>query len=325
MKRGRGLPGQKRGFQSKIDRGYTRGMGQRGEGRKFGKFQNDNYGSYSSVRGGQRGRPNRGGFFPVKGKSTVQQAKKRSREETSPSRWMLEYDKPLPQEIQEKCRSDMCVLCNIPFNGPAIAKSHYDGKTHERNVSIGLEDLIKDVDELPKKKVKIEAQDNSVPEKNYNMWCDVCKTFVSSLQYQIHLNGSNHQKKVRVLNSMRNDPNVIVCQVCNLAVNQNQIDKHESGKHHQKKLKCVPADKMYCVPCDLQLPNMDAYNSHIAGKRHQEITDPKPTKTCEACGMEFKSEEAYTLHCVSEEHQEKMAAIGDSSQKVIDYNNMESK
>jgi hypothetical protein len=45
------------------------------------------------------------------------------------------YDRPLPASIVAQCVVAECGLCMMPFNGPAVAKSHFEGRTHERKVT----------------------------------------------------------------------------------------------------------------------------------------------------------------------------------------------
>lgn len=311
-------------------RGYIRGQDRRQIGRRRGiwserggagplrSFASEHN---NSLRGNFRGRGD--------GRGNSAPAAKKRRIEVSPSRWEDTYDRPLPKEILDKCKIDVCEVCSIECNGPVIAKSHYDGKAHEKRVGILLQELIADADDIPVKKVKIDSDNTKSDDASNNEkdartleWCEICRSSVASSQYQVHINGAQHQKRERIFKLRTPDSQLSLCAVCNVQMNMNQISDHMNGKLHRKKLQSKLAPDVFCSECNLQLAGWSAYKNHLIGRRHRETMRKKdPWRYCKTCNMDFNSEEESTVHSLSEQHKLVAEQQGDVV-TVIDYNSM---
>ena len=52
---------------------------------------------------------------------------------------MEKWDRPLPPAIVAMCRIVKCEICEACFNSGLMAKSHYEGKNHEKKLRACLE------------------------------------------------------------------------------------------------------------------------------------------------------------------------------------------
>lgn len=182
--------------------------GGRGGGR--GRSMNAGRG-FSGERGaGGRGRGgfNRGPghFFGQGGAAKSGQGVKRPLDVVNPTKWIEEYDKELPQQILDMCDPVNCALCGVPLNGPAVAKSHYEGRNHERKVQQALQDLYPDPDMAPKrikteseaeKPPKVKAPKAATDEVDDTVYfCEVCNMpCTSKLVFDSHLAGKTHASR----------------------------------------------------------------------------------------------------------------------------------
>jgi hypothetical protein len=138
-----------------------------------------------------------------------------------PTKWTEAYDKALPEDILKLCGMSECGLCKVPLNGPAVAKSHYEGKNHERKVQLALADLYSDPDMAPK---RIKTDDNAVgvvvaaPKKmraapapaaapatdddvatDSDFYCEICNLpCTSKIVFDSHMAGKNHASRYRL-------------------------------------------------------------------------------------------------------------------------------
>ena len=224
--------GRSNGFSVPPGRGHA--GPQRGRG---GNAGNDQQFGVTRGRGGfnQHGNGERWN----NGQQQPAQAKKRQRE-ISPSRWATTFDKPLPQQLLAECTPSKCGVCEVEFNGPAISKSHYDGKSHDKKVKLKLDELITDPEQVPKK-IKMDRPPtgdvNGSADKR-KMICDLCNVTCGSTScYEIHMNGKSHKAKV-LLNQSVPDARRARCDLCGIEVSDIKImESHLQGKSHQKRLK----------------------------------------------------------------------------------------
>ena len=129
-----------------------------------------------------------------------------------PTEWIRGYDKELPVEILRQCSLTDCGLCSVPLNGPAVAKSHYEGKNHEKSVQIQLAKLYADLSLAPKR-IRLEGEEppapkvrgprpppklneDGTPVVETPFFCDICNlTCAGRLIYDSHLGGKTHASR----------------------------------------------------------------------------------------------------------------------------------
>jgi len=112
--------------------------------------------------------------------------------------WMEKWDRPLPTAIIAMCRMLKCDICEAPFNSAVIAKSHYEGKNHEKKLKVCLELYCNENNiETPRRKT-------SDSEENFDTFCKVCDVqLTSDSMAKIHYAGKQHINKM--LKQMSNE------------------------------------------------------------------------------------------------------------------------
>ena len=108
--------------------------------------------------------------------------------------WMEKWDRPLPPAIVAMCRIVKCEICEACFNSGLMAKSHYEGKNHEKKLRACLEVYCnKHSLELPRR-VTSQAEE-SFRNSETNM-CSLCDVELSSeAMANLHYAGERHIKK----------------------------------------------------------------------------------------------------------------------------------
>jgi len=248
-----------------------------------------------------RGRGGGGGFTLSMG-NQQSQAVKRSHSSISPSRWQTLYDAPLPTYLTNMCKPDACTLCEVPFNGPTISRSHYDGKAHEKKVAQYLAENVADEISRPKK-VKISAP--TVEETTSCLSCSLCNLVcTSTVVYDSHMQGKAHASKVRAANIAKSGDlgNKTGCSVCNIFVtSQEALTTHLAGKQHRKKserlLEVEGGLQLHCEECGVTATDRPGLEAHLSGKRHQEKTVGKKEETEEKDEVMVKVDGGEQLHC----------------------------
>ena len=57
--------------------------------------------------------------------------------------WTQLYDRAMPESILNLCLENECKLCKATLKHAVMAKQHYEGKTHAKNVNLELEEIYK--------------------------------------------------------------------------------------------------------------------------------------------------------------------------------------
>jgi len=65
--------------------------------------------------------------------------------------WTQLYDRAMPESILNLCLENECKLCKATLKHEVMAKQHFEGKTHAKNVNLELEEIYKSTGE-PKPK-----------------------------------------------------------------------------------------------------------------------------------------------------------------------------
>jgi len=260
---------------------------------------------------------------------------KRKREE-SPLRWTENFEQPWPVEILTLCTDNFCRVCNIEINGPSIAKSHYNGKNHEKEMKKKFLELFGEEAEPPQKKLSaivvapvnlesLGALDKSgISVKSGIYWCDLCsfKCGENDTSLKNHTNGASHKKRVKIqIHGVDPSGQNMLCDVCMLQVNRTQLDAHLNGKAHKKML-ARGRTLIYCETCKLHFSGEVSYNQHMQGKKHAEALTG--SNFCKVCKLDLETEEAYALHALGDAHKAEVEKKGEAvnKPKIIDYNNL---
>lgn len=92
------------------------------------------------------------------------------------------------RELSALMKPLKCDLCNAVMNSTLQAKRHYDGKPHQKKVSMFLNQSAK--------KFKVDdGQVSSTTGSDWNSYCEICKTwFTSQMDAAQHYAGKKHMK-----------------------------------------------------------------------------------------------------------------------------------
>ena len=113
------------------------------------------------------------------------------------SEWLLQWDCPLPPAIVSLCRLSKCDLCNLTFTSVAMARSHFEGKNHDKKLRAALEHYCgKYGEQLPRK-----HEDKLV---EFERFCRLCQVeLTSDSMARLHFAGRKHTDKQLKLMSGR--------------------------------------------------------------------------------------------------------------------------
>ncbi|XP_054876951.1 zinc finger matrin-type protein 1 isoform X2 [Poeciliopsis prolifica] len=174
-------------------------------------------------------------------------------------------------------KNSFCELCYVVFSSQVVAKSHYEGKLHAKNLrKRRLLESVKDtavhnspaVTQDPVNSDQNSSQEddlefyseptsNTPPFSNTgvdledpNKYCALCvASFNNPLMASQHYNGRKHQKKMarqKLLKAQENDAqqgNSFMCQMCGVSTNSLKMyEAHMQGNKHQireKKLRIL--------------------------------------------------------------------------------------
>nr|XP_013806679.1 PREDICTED: zinc finger protein 346 isoform X4 [Apteryx mantelli mantelli] len=155
-------------------------------------------------------------------------------------------------------RNKCCPICNMTFSSPAVATSHYLGKTHAKNMkqqSPKVEVSIHPTEVVPPQKhpATLPASTVSSNEENKDItdpdkFCSLCHaTFNNPLMAKQHYVGKKHRK---------------------------QETKHKLMAHYGRTpdapASSFMAGKGYpCNTCNIVLNSIEQYQAHISGFKHK--------------------------------------------------------
>ena len=203
------------------------------------------------------------------------------------------------KEPQKEVEGADCDVCKI-FVKKIHVQYHYEGVRHAKNVKRAT---------------------GPPPEKKD---CSICNiTLIGEAQYNAHLEGKKHKKKMESPNKSENQSK-FQCELCNVEImGEEQYNKHLEGKKHKKKLetpnKSENQTKFLCELCNVEILGEDQYNKHLEGKKHKKkVENPNQSFEnnvqskfqCEFCNVTICGEAQYNSHLVGKKHQKKV--IGNS-------------
>ncbi|CAN9512447.1 unnamed protein product [Ophioblennius macclurei] len=185
----------------------------------------------------------------------------------------MNRDSKDPQWSMITDKDHFCELCNMVFSSSVVAKSHYEGKVHLKNLrkqGLHLPDKLAEVHTLPNvtqdpdsdQKTPSEADaghpaDPPAPTlseadaKDRNKYCALCAAVFNNPQMALqHYNGRKHQRKLA----------------------RQELLRDLGDDTHQ-------ADSLMCRTCSLQFNSVEMYQAHMAGNKHQ-IREKKVVDLC---------------------------------------------
>ncbi|GLD69947.1 zinc finger matrin-type protein 1 isoform X1, partial [Lates japonicus] len=199
----------------------------------------------------------------------AKKAEKISRESTAPQRTMT----------TDKDR--FCELCNMVFSSSLVAKSHYEGKVHAKNLrKQGLHPPVIDrYTEMCTSPSLTGDPDNadqkSAPESGTEHHVDPAPT-TTTLSTEVDLK----------------DPNKY-CPLCAASFNNPQMAlQHYNGRKHQRNQArqdlikelgddVQQANSLMCQMCGIQFNSVEMYQAHMQGNKHQ-IREKKVIDLCKS-------------------------------------------
>lgn len=163
----------------------------------------------------------------------------------------------------ESDRYKVCHVCNMIFSSPVMAKSHYQGKVHAKNLrlqTVGPQTpVVPPTPPTPTVQMKNDPPvDSKANNTSTNLFCSVCQaSFYNQLMAQQHYEGKKHKKHLKKLKLMEtyglpSAPAMTVkgyhCDICNIQLNSvEQYQSHLSGAKHKNQLKksgLAPSDSL---------------------------------------------------------------------------------
>ena len=131
--------------------------------------------------------------------------------------WIQTFDRPLPEALLAKCKPLFCELCSVQVNSPQQARTHYDGKSHDKHTRHFLAAWAAENQcDPPKKQPGLSPQSGTkvAPVKPSfdkssltadDLYCAVCDlSFTSPQHASQHFSGRNHTRRANGLEPLKN-------------------------------------------------------------------------------------------------------------------------
>ncbi|XP_034023021.1 zinc finger matrin-type protein 1 isoform X2 [Thalassophryne amazonica] len=218
-----------------------------------------------------------------------------------------------------------CELCNMVFNAPVVAKSHYVGKVHAKNLrKQGLQSVVlnKCTEKLSESLNQASAnadQESSLEDvtkhfidpastqsadidlKDPNKWCPLCAAPFFNPQMALqHYSGRKHQRNqskqelLKELGESVQQGSSLMCQMCSVEFNSVEMyHAHMQGNKHRNREKkvadvCTSQEKVSSTFAD-------ELADYIKGQKARGIT-PKTTYTVPLGDRQEEGEEEETFN-----------------------------
>ncbi|KAM9758085.1 zinc finger matrin-type protein 1 isoform 1-T4 [Menidia menidia] len=178
------------------------------------------------------------------------------------------------QQTMPNDKNRFCKLCNMVFSSPVVAKSHYEGKVHAKNLrKLSLHQPNTEVLTWPRLSKGPENFDQKLSSEG---------------DKQLHLDPVAATASL----STDTDPNKY-CSLCSASFNNPQMAlQHYNGRKHQRKQarqkllnklrdNVQQANSLMCQMCDVQLNSVEMYQAHMQGNKHQ-IREKKVSNLCKS-------------------------------------------
>ncbi|XP_029439709.1 zinc finger protein 346 [Rhinatrema bivittatum] len=198
-------------------------------------------------------------------------------DELSPEKKMKFVDKESSNGNED--RNKCCPICNMTFSSPVVAQSHYEGKTHAKNLKIKEQgpygEAVSQMRNptnfvaalvLPKNE---EMLDKSDPDK----FCKLCHaTFNNPLMAKQHYVGKKHKKQETKLKLMTQFSGSSPTPDGSSSSTSFSSSSTASAVPSSLALKGYP-----CDTCDIILNSIEQYQAHISGAKHKNSLKSKMT------------------------------------------------
>ncbi|KAK1901402.1 Zinc finger matrin-type protein 1 [Dissostichus eleginoides] len=173
-----------------------------------------------------------------------------------------------PQRTMTMDKDQFCELCNMVFSSQVVAKSHYDGKVHAKNIrKQGLQPPAVDrmLPEDGTEHLLDPTAPNTAPKKDVdlkdpNKYCALCAASFNNPQMALqHYNGRKHQR------------------------NQARQDLLKDLRDNVQE-----ADSLMCQMCSIQFNSVEMYQAHMQGNKHQ-IREKKVVHLCKSQQKDYST------------------------------------
>ncbi|KAF3856029.1 hypothetical protein F7725_016752 [Dissostichus mawsoni] len=171
-----------------------------------------------------------------------------------------------PQRTMTMDKDQFCELCNMVFSSQVVAKSHYDGKVHAKNIrKQGLQPPGKMLPEDGTEHLLDPTAPNTAPKKDVdlkdpNKYCALCAASFNNPQMALqHYNGRKHQR------------------------NQARQDLLKDLRDNVQE-----ADSLMCQMCSIQFNSVEMYQAHMQGNKHQ-IREKKVVHLCKSQQKDYST------------------------------------
>ncbi|XP_034442436.1 zinc finger matrin-type protein 1 isoform X1 [Hippoglossus hippoglossus] len=195
----------------------------------------------------------------------------------------LHKESTVPQRTMPSDKDRFCELCNMVFSSHLVAKSHYEGKIHAKNLrKQGLQPpgnflhKYTDVCTLPRLTHDAENADQKSPPEGGVEHHEAPAATTATPSSEVDLK----------------DPNRY-CPLCAASFNNPQMAlQHYNGRKHQRnqaKQEMIKqlgddvqqANSLMCQTCSLQFNSLEMYQAHVHGNKHQ-FREKKVTDLCKS-------------------------------------------
>ncbi|XP_061788386.2 zinc finger matrin-type protein 1 isoform X1 [Nerophis lumbriciformis] len=162
------------------------------------------------------------------------------------------------QQNMPSDKERFCELCNMVFSSPVVAKSHYQGKVHTKNVRkhcLQKSDKNAEVSTLPSPHMDSannihmsgsgDGTDPTTASPDPNKYCVLCAATFKNHQMALqHYNGRKHQRKKarhELLEELGDEEaNTLTCTMCSVQFNSVEMyQAHMHGDKHHIRMKKV--------------------------------------------------------------------------------------
>ncbi|XP_044005736.1 zinc finger protein 346-like [Aphidius gifuensis] len=254
-----------------------------------------------------------------------------------------------------------CNLCNAIMNSTPQAKLHYDGKPHQKKVSMYLNQSVKKI-----KTDDVQVNSTSATKDN-DSYCQTCKAwFTSQIDAAQHYAGKKHAKAIAAASKQESpkkiQSQVPVDQTCLLGIGLNFVPKETQNLlvkiylFNQKPGATTYGGALRCELCGISTNRLDQLETHRRGTKHIKMVKqkgllnnngkveenqiktpavnyainrtPSGSYYCATCNKSFNCENSFIQHVDSKKHKNQLAIksfTNQSTQAVVKNKNIKPK
>ncbi|KAM4676683.1 zinc finger protein 346 [Discoglossus pictus] len=158
----------------------------------------------------------------------------------------------------EEDKNKFCSICNMTFSSPVVAQSHYNGKTHSKNLKMKEQGGVQEVAVFKKATAKTEDKvDQNDPDK----YCKICNaTFNNPQMAQQHYSGKKHKK-----HETKNELMTVYSSTGKTPPSQ----PFTPSAKKKNAAAATPVKGYSCDTCNIVLNSIEQYQAHISGAKHK--------------------------------------------------------